>query len=226
MLALCLLAVSPAFAAEQQADIPVLVQQAAQPEVLFGSPSRLDSLLVRITAGGSESAKELLDLADTPWAWQFEVIRRALERLGDISRREIITRLADSSLSDRKISVLLVLFEKLGQEGDESFLYGYLRAESRTVVVPALRCLAAFGAPDKTLKRLLPLLGSHDTYIRLAAVWATGELCRRRAPENKEAGQLDSAVRPLLDDPVLQVRLTAAEVLHVLGTAPAPELLR
>jgi HEAT repeat protein len=70
-----------------------------------------------------------------------------------------------------------------------------------------------------------PLLASPDSHLRLAAVWAIGEFSRRGKPAKMKAERLSAAVRPLLDDPVLQIRLTAAETLHALGSAPAPSLL-
>ncbi|MBW7996869.1 MAG: HEAT repeat domain-containing protein [Candidatus Glassbacteria bacterium] len=209
-----------------RAEILPLVERAARPEVMFGAPAAFDSLLRRISAGGAGSASELLELADTPWAWRFEVVRQGLERIGEPARMAVLHRLDEKGRTESETARLLVLFEKLGQVGDESCLAAYLRGESRAVTVPALRCLAAFGEPEKSLELVQPLLGDEDPHVRLAAVWTVGELIRRQPPAGKKAERLIESVRPLLDDPVLQIRLTAAGCLQVHGSTPAPSLLR
>jgi hypothetical protein len=205
-----------------RAEIGPLVERASMPEVMFGAPAEYDSLLARIAEGGESSAIELLEYADTPWAWRFEVVRRSLELIGDPARKAILQKLADGDLAEAKMVINLVLLEKLGQAGDEAALAIHLKSGSEGRKITTLRCLAAFGEPESSLELALPVLNADDQRIRLAAVWTVGELCRKAGPGKREAGQLGKTVRPLLDDPILQIRLTAAECMQTLGLSHAP----
>jgi hypothetical protein len=207
-----------------QSDIPALVEQAARPEVLFGPPSVLDSMLTAITAGGGSSVGALLDLAATPWAWQFEIIRLALERQPDLSRGAILKRLAGYKPDDGTISSLLVLFEKLGRPGDEAVLAAYLRADSRALAVPALRCVAAFGEGQSAIKLAKPLLSSPDQQIRLTAVWTVGELQRRGS--GKLPRSVVHSLEKLTGGQSPQISLSAAEVLKAAGKGNGPGVVR
>jgi hypothetical protein len=222
--AVLLLSVLQINAAESREDISALVKLAAQPEIMFENPTRFDSLMWRITSGDEQAVGELLGLADTPWAWQFEVVRRALERRRETARKILLERLDGGTLPDDETSRYLVLFEKLGRAGDESFLAVNLRAESRTVTVPALRCLAAFGSPQKSLNLLAPLCASGDPHIRLGAAWAAGELLRR-AEEKWLPDKLEQHLKALLSDSIPQVRITAAETLGTAGRVAGPGLI-
>ncbi len=208
------------------AGISQLVEQASTPEVMFGQPAVYDSLLTRIAAGGESSARQLLEHAATPWAWRFEVVRQGLKRIGEPARLVILERLGTGKLPDGETVKNLVLLEKLGRAGDEASLAVHLKSGDGGRKITALRCLAAFGEPEKSLELALPLLADVDENVRLAAVWAVGELWKRYKLTDKNTGRLVKAVRLLLEDSMPQIRLTAAECLKALGSAAEPSLLR
>ncbi len=203
-----------------------LVERASRPEVMFGQPDVYDSLLTRVAEGGESSARQLLEYADTPWGWRFEVVRRGLQMIGEPARRIILKRLKVDDRPESEAIKNLVLFEKLGRAGDEFYLVAYLTPGGGGKAVTALRCLAAFGEMEKSLELVRPLLASEDSHVRLAAVWTVGELCRKNKLPDKKTERLVKSVRLLLEDPIPQIRLTAAETLLSLGSAPVPALRR
>lgn len=207
------------------AGISQLVEQASTPEVMFGQPAVYDSLLTRIAAGGESSARQLLEHAATPWAWRFEVVRQGLKRIGEPARLVILENLRAGNLSESKTVKNLVLLEKLGRAGDEAFLAVYLESGDGGRKITALRCLAAFGEPKKSLELALPLLADVDENVRLAAVWAVGELWKR-CDYSRLQLDLAARLRELKNDPVLQVRLTVAEILEAGGAGQDTGLLK
>ncbi len=190
-----------------------LVERASRPEVMFGQPALYDTLLSRIAEGGESSARQLLEYADTPWAWRFEVVRRGLERIGEPARLVILERLEAGKLPESETIRNLVLLEKLGRAGDESALARYLNSGAPGEAVTALRCIAAFGGLEKSLELATALLKATDANVRLAAVWAVGELWRKNGYA-RLTSDLPEKLRRLADDPILQVRLTATEILE------------
>lgn len=205
-------------------DVRGLVDWAGTAETMFGRPEVYDSLLAEIAAGGKPAARELLDLADTPWGWRFAAVRDALELIGDPAREEIIARLAMPA-PEPSAKILLALLEMLGRSGDESVLRGFLCPRDPSAAVLALRCLAAFGDPDESFGMVLPLLSADDSHLRLAAAWTAGKLIRRR-PGAEPGARVISALRRLLDDPVAQVGITAADGLAAAGESDPPGLVK
>ncbi len=199
-----------------RAGIRPLVERASLPEVMFGAPREYDSLLARIADGGESSARELLEYADTPWGWRFEVVRRGLERIGEPARKVILENLMAGDAAEGETVRNLVLLEKLGHSGDEAALAVYLKHGDSNGRITALRCLASFGEPEGSLKLALPLLGADDEKTRLAAVWTVGELWKKCGFRNLKS-DIEASLQALTGDPVLQVRLTAAEILEAAG---------
>ncbi|HLA39862.1 MAG TPA: HEAT repeat domain-containing protein, partial [Candidatus Glassbacteria bacterium] len=201
----------PAIAAAAGTDVAGLVAEAARPEVVFAEPARADSLVGVIAADPQGSLPELLGLIETPWALQFDIVRRCLERIGESARLAVVNEL-EAGPAPRRAALLLVVFEKTGGPGYESLLSRYTASGEPSLTITALRVLAAFGEPAQSAEIATPLLTHPSPQVRLAAAWALGEICRREKtfslPEKAVAG-----LNSLLKDSEPRVRLTAAETL-------------
>lgn len=202
-------------AAAEGTEVSRLVREAARPEVIFAEPARADSLVGAIAAEAERNLPELLALVETPWALQFDIVRRCFERIGEPARLAVVKEL-ESDPTPRRAAMLLVLFEKIGGPGDESLPGRYAASGEPFLAITALRCLAAFGEPVQSADIATPLLAHASPQVRLAAAWSLGEIVRRegtfRLPDKAAAG-----LRKLLSDSEPRVRLTAAETLAEAG---------
>ncbi|MFH1068571.1 MAG: HEAT repeat domain-containing protein [Candidatus Glassbacteria bacterium] len=192
-------------------DVGRLVAEAARPEVIYADPARADSLIGEITKDPAGSLPHLLALVETPWALQFDIVRRCLERIGEPARLTVEKEL-EGTPTARRTALLLVVLEKIGGPGRESLLARYAASAEPALVVTSLRCLAAFGEPTVSTSIATPLLSHPLPQVRLAAAWTLGEICRRQEspslPEEALAG-----LRSLLADNEPRIRLTAEETL-------------
>ena len=203
-----------------------LVEQAGSPRVFYAEPERRDSLIALLAENGAARIQDLLCLLDTPWAIHFEVVRRALETIDDPARQIVIRELSQNG-DTHHASLLLAVFEKLGQPGDEGNLNRYLNSNQRSLIIPAARCLAEFGRLEQSSRLLAPLLADSSAHVRLAAVWALGKIFMRDSGTRPNPEMIDR-IRYLLDDPYPQVRFTAVETLKILGVMgeEVPNLLK
>jgi HEAT repeat protein len=186
-----------------------LVTEAGNPAVFYGEPERRDSLISLLADCKKEGLEELIDLLDTPWAIHFEVLRLALEKKGPKAREAIIRRIKEKK-TQPGIPALLTVFEKMGRPGDEKYLVRALKSKDLSSQICAARCLASFGSFAKSYKLLAPFLTSSHPQVRLAAVWALGQIYGRD-PEPRLAGQAVKKIRLLLADPHPLVRFSAEE---------------
>jgi len=203
-----------------------LVEQAGSPKVFYSQPEQRDSLIALLAESGEARVQDLLCHLDTPWAIHFEVIRRALESIGDPARQAVIQELSQNG-DTHYASLLLAVFEKLGQPGDEPILDRYLNSGQRLLIIPAARCLAEFGRLEQSSQLLTPFLVDSSAHVRLAAVWTLGKIFMRDS-EKRPNPEMAEKIRSLVDDTCLQVRFTAAETLKILGLAgeEVPKLLK
>lgn len=201
--------------ARAEVSLEDLVEQAGTPKVFYAQPEQRDSLISLIAESSKERVHELLCYLDTPWAIHFEVVRRALESIADRARQAVIRELSQNG-DTHHASLLLVVFEKLGQPGDEEILDRYLNSGQRSLIIPASRCLAQFGRFEQSRLLLAPLLADSSAHVRLAAVWALGKIFMRDSGKRPNPEMIDE-MRSLLGDPCPQVRFTAAETLKILG---------
>ena len=192
-----------------------LVEQAGTPKVFYAEPQRRDSLIAFLAESGRASPEELLRCLDTPWALHFEVVRRALESIGDGARQAVIAELQQKP-DPRYCASLLVVFEKLGLPGDEWIAERYLKSGQRSSIIPAVRCLAGFGRFEQSSLLLAPFLADSSAHVRLAAVWALGNICLRDS-QIRPYAQLQDRIRPLLSDPLPQLRYQAEETLRIIS---------
>jgi hypothetical protein len=192
-----------------------LVEQAGAPKVFYAEPQRRDSLIALLAGSGEARVQELLHCLDTPWAIHFEVIRRALESIGDHARQAVIRELGQK-VDSRYTSLLLVVFENLGQPGDEEIVGQYLNSTQGSLIIPAARCLAQFGRFEGSSRLLGPLLTDSSAHVRLAAVWALGNILVRESRKRPDA-ELEERIRLLLSDPLPQIRYQAAETLRIIS---------
>jgi len=210
--------------ARAEVSLAELVERAGAPEVFYAEPERRDSLVAFIAESGRTRIPELLHCLDTPWAIHFEVVRRAVESIGDPARQAVIRELGQNEDS-RYCAVLLAVFEKLGQPGDERLLDRYLHSAEQALVIPAVRCLAEFGGFECSIRLLAPLLAHSSARVRLAAVWALGEIFVRDFPKRLNT-ELEANIRLLLTDPLPRIRYQAAETLKKIsaedGKIPLP----
>gem|GEM_PF-4747819 len=211
-----------------RAEVPLadLVEQAGSPKVFYSQPEQRDSLIALLAESGEARIQDLLCHLDTPWAIHFEVIRRALESIGDPARQAVILELSQNG-DTHYVSLLLAVFEKLGQPGDEPILDRYLNSGQRSLIIPAARCLAEFGRFEQSIRLLAPLLADSSAHVRLVAVWAQGKIFMRDSGKRPNPEMADK-IRSLLDDPCPQVRFMSAETLKILGLVgeEMPKLLK
>jgi len=113
-----------------------LVEQAGSPKVFYSQPEQRDSLIALLAESGEARVQDLLCHLDTPWAIHFEVIRRVLESIGDPARQAVIQELSQNG-DTHYASLLLAVFEKLGQPGDEPILGRYMNSGQRSLIIPA-----------------------------------------------------------------------------------------
>jgi len=188
-----------------------MVAEAARPEVIYADPARTDSLIGVIAADPAGSLPLLMTLVESPWALQFEIVRRCLERIGEPARLAVEKEL-EGTPATRRAAVLLVVLEKTGGPGRESLLARYAASSEPALIVTSLRCLAAFGEPTTSTSIATSLLSHPLPQVRLAAAWTLGEICRRQKtpalPEEALAG-----LRRLMADNEPRIRLTAEETL-------------
>ncbi|MBN2289902.1 MAG: HEAT repeat domain-containing protein [Candidatus Glassbacteria bacterium] len=191
-----------------------LVKEAGRPEIFYADPVRRDSLVALLATGAGKDPQSLVGLLDTPWALHFEVVRRALEKLGEPAAAAIRDRLARGG-GDLPLPVLLAAFENLARPGDEEVLGRAAEGEAPEPKVLASRCLAAFGRGRRAISLLLPWLGDRVPGVRLAALRAVAEVWER-GPVEETADTLVMMIEPLCDDFFPLVRLTAAETLGII----------
>lgn len=201
--------------AEAGVSLAELVEQAGTPKVFYAEPQRRDSLIAILAENGRANPEELLRCLDTPWALHFEVVRRALESIGDGARQAVIAELQQKA-DPRYCASLLAVFEKLGLPGDEWIADSYLKSGQRSSIIPAVRCLAGFGRFEQSSRLLEPLLADSSAHVRLATVWALGNICLRDSQIRPDA-QLQDRIRSLLSDPLPQLRYQAAETLKIIS---------
>jgi len=197
------------------AELAALVGEAGRTKIFYGEPERRDSLIAALADMAQEDPTSLIDLLDTPWVLHFEVVRRALEKLGEPAAEALRGKLSAGG-GGLPLNVLLAVFENLGKTGDEKILSSVLAAAEPGLEVPVARCLAVFGRGEPALAILLPWLDHPAARVRLAAVWAVGKVCK--ADRKQEAAEaLINKVRALCNDSRPLVRFTAAETLGILG---------
>ncbi len=200
-------------------SLDALLDSAATESVYYGQPAYVDSLVRMISTWPPDS---LIGRLSTPWATYYDILRRALLFQGAPARKAIIGRLRKAG-NKQEIMTLLPVFEELGQAVDDKHLLSLLRSGDPSLEISACRCLSRFSRPSVVWKPLAPLLESRAVQVRLAAVWTVGEILRRepgaRCPE-----KLRRALRARLDDPVPQVRFSAAETLRLAEPARSDSL--
>ena len=198
------------------AELGPLVQQAGHPEVFYGKPEQSDSLIAVLAGKSEKDPESLVGLLDTPWVLHFEVVRRALEKLGEPAAQVLRVRLSEGG-AGLPVAVLMAAFEKLGKPGDEKYLNAALLEQNAELEVLAARCLAAFGRGEQALNMLMPWFEHPSARVRLAAVWAAGKVWERGRKEDM-TDTLINKIRPLCNDRHPLVRFTAAETLGIINS--------
>ena len=197
-------------------ELDALVQEAGHPEVFYGKPEQRDSLIAVLAGKSEEEPESLVGLLDTPWVLHFEVVRRALEKLGEPAAQALRVKLSEGG-AGLPLAVLMAVFEKLGKPGDEKYLNAALLKQNTELKVIAARCLAAFGRDEQAINMLLPWFEHPSARVRLAAVWAAGKVWERGRKEDM-TDTLINKIRPLCNDRHPLVRFTAAETLGIISS--------
>ncbi len=196
-------------------ELAALVDQAGRPEVFYSRPGRRDSLIAVLAGKAEHQPAGLVGMLDTPWALHFEVVRRALEKMGEPAAQALRAQLSGSG-ERLPLALLLAAFENLGTPGDEKILSAALVGQDAKLRVLAARCLAVFGSDERAINMLVPWLGHSSARVRLAAVWALGRVCER-SRKQETARSLIEKVRLLCRDPHPLVRYTASETLGIIN---------
>ena len=199
---------------EEELELAALVEEAGRPEVFFSKPGRRDSLIAVLAGKAEHEPEGLIELLDTPWALHFEVVRRALEKLGEPAAQALRAQLSGGG-EGLPPALLLAAFENLGTPGDEKTLSAALVSQDAKLRVLAARCLAVFGCDERAINMLLPWLEHYSVRVRLAAVWALGRVCERTRKQ-EIAHSLTEKIRLLCRDSHPLVRFTASETLGVI----------
>ena len=200
----------------EAAELAALLLEAGRPEIFYGKPEQRDSLITVLAGKSEKDPESLVGLLDTPWALHFEVVRRALEKLGEPAAQALRVKLSEGG-AGLPLGVLLAAFEKLGKPGDEKCLNAALLMHNAGLKVIAARCLAAFGRDERAMNMLLPWFEHPSARVRLAALWAVGKVWERGRKEDM-ADALINKIRPLCNDRHPLVRFTAAETLGIINS--------
>jgi HEAT repeat protein len=197
-------------------ELYALVQEAGRPEVFYGKPEQRDSLIAVLAGKSEEDPESLVGLLDTHWVLHFEVVRQALEKLGEPAAQALRIKLSEGG-AGLPVAGLMAAFEKLGKPGDEKYLNAEQLAQNNGLKVSAARCLSAFGSGERAINMLLPWFGHSSARVRLAAVWAAGIVWKRDRKEDMK-DTLINKIRLLCNDRHPLVRFTAAETLGIISS--------
>ncbi|MFC1537230.1 HEAT repeat domain-containing protein [Gemmatimonadota bacterium] len=198
-----------------KAELEVLVKEVGSPELFYSKPQQRDSLIAVLAGKSEKDPAALIDLLNTPWALHFEVVRRALELLGEPAAQALRDKISEES-GEVPLEMLLIAFENLGQKGDEKILDAALTRSNPGLEVAAARCLAVFGSGEQAFGMLLPWLDHPEARVRQAAAWAVGKVWER-SPVEDLSDTLVSGMRALVSDNNPFVRFTAAETLSIIS---------
>jgi HEAT repeat protein len=196
-------------------ELEALVKEVGCPELFYGKPQQRDSLITVLAQKSEKEPAAMIDLLNTPWAIHFEVVRRALELLGEPAAQALRDKISEET-GEVPLEMLLAAFENLGQKGDEKILDAALTRKSQGLEVAVARCLAVFGSGEQAFVILLPWLDHPSARVCQAAAWAVGKVWER-GPVEDLSDTLVSGMRALSNDHNPFVRFIAAETLGIIS---------